>query len=145
MTELDALQAALATEHEVVYGYGVVGAQITGAQITGDSRRYAVASLDAHLTRRDQLAQLIGRQGATPTPAAPAYVVPKLRGEQDAASLAARLEDASAGAAWDVVVVSTGGDAARRLAVSWLTDAAIRAAHWRGTREADPALPGRPS
>ena len=140
MTELEALASALAIENQVVYGYGVVGARLDKAP-----RHYALATLEVHLARRDQLELLIRARGGTPQPAAPAYTTPHITGERDAALLAAKLEDACAGAAWDLVAGSVGRSQVRTLAVGWISDAAIRAAHWRGNTLPDPALPGMPS
>jgi hypothetical protein len=140
ITELDALQAALAVEHQVVYGYGVLGARINRGP-----RRYAIASLNAHRVRRDSIESMILAAHATPTPSAAAYLTPTLRGEHDAAGFGARLEDGSAGAAWDLVVASASSSKARAFAVAWLSDAAIRGAHWRGTSVADPPMPGQPA
>ena len=140
MTELEALASALAVENQVVYGYGVLGARLDKAP-----RHYALATLEVHLARRDQLELLIRARGGTPQAAAPAYATPHITGERDAALLAAKLEDACAGATWDLVAASAARSQVRTLAVGWISDAAVRAAHWRGNVQADPALPGKPS
>ena len=139
MSELPALAAALSIEHQVIYGYGVLGARLDKAP-----RRYAVTALAVHLARRDQLESLIRARGGTPAPAAPAYLTPHITGERDATTFAAHLEDACAAASWDLVASSAAGSSVRTLAVGWLSDAATRAAHWRGNFEAAPALPGKP-
>ena len=139
MTELAALAAALAVENQVIYGYGLLG-----ARLGKEPQRYALTTLDVHLARRDQLQALIRARGGTPAAAAPAYQTPRLRGEHAATALAAKLEDGCAGAAWDLITSTAAGDAVRALAVGWLSDAALRAAHWRGTAQPDPAFPGKP-
>jgi hypothetical protein len=136
MSDRSALQAAIAAEHAVVYGYGPVGAHLKGA-----ARRYAAGRLTAHQNLRDRLAQLITAAGVTPAAAQPAYRLPFPVADAAAAKrLAAHLENGSAGAAWDLTAASAAQSEARDLAVTWLTDAAVAAAHWG----AIPPLPGRP-
>ncbi|MDQ1705842.1 MAG: hypothetical protein QOF18_2208 [Frankiaceae bacterium] len=142
MTTVAALQAALGVEHEVIYGYGVVGAHLSGRL-----RARCLRRLDEHSARRDQLALLVRRAGAIPVAARPAYALPyPVADVTSAARLAARLEDAVAGAAWDLVTASGPATAPRRLGVSTLEAAATAAGGWRvlvpGTT--DPALPGQP-
>jgi hypothetical protein len=136
MTLVSALQAALTVEHQVVYGYGVLGAHLPPA-----AKAYAAACLQDHMEHRDSLDALVGTAGAQPVAAAPAYQLPFA--VTDAATgrrLAVRLEQASAGATWDLIASSTAGDAARIQAVGWLTDSATRLEHWG----AELALPGQP-
>ncbi|HEX3823291.1 MAG TPA: ferritin-like domain-containing protein [Mycobacteriales bacterium] len=137
MTELTALQAALAAEQATIYGYGVAGAVLTGAD-----RTYATTALAAHTVIRDQLTALISALGATPVAAQPAYRLPTpLNDTDEARALAAQLEQSGAGELWDLVAATRPAGHARALAISWLSDAAVRAAHWG----AEPALPGQPA
>jgi hypothetical protein len=142
MTETQALAAAVGVEHQVVYGYG-----LAGAHLAGRDRAFALAALDAHRARRDQLEALLIGVGATPPPAAPAYVPPvAVDDPASARTLCALLEDGCAGAAWDLVAASGAATTSRSLAVSWLTDAASAASGWRGgASPAAPPLPGQPS
>jgi hypothetical protein len=134
---LSALQAALAAEHATIYGYGVVG-----AVMRGDDRTYATQALAAHQAQRDRLTAMINAQHATPVVAAPAYRLPTAVGSRASArDLAAHLEEGSAGALWDLIAAAGAGENVRSLAISWLSDAAVRAAHW-GARQ---ALPGQPA
>lgn len=136
MTLLEALQAALSAEQQVIYGYGVLGAHLSGARLG-----YATECLSAHQTRRDAIATMVQAAGGTPVAAAPAYQLPfRVSNVDTARRLAVRLEQASAGAAWDLVADSGAGSAARTAAVGWLTDAATRLEHWG----AELALPGQP-
>jgi hypothetical protein len=136
MTLLESLQAALAEEHQVVYGYGVLGPRLSGA-----AKSYAVDCLTAHMQHRDALEALVTAAGATPAAPAPAYQLPFRVSDADAARrLAVRLEQTSAGATWDLIVSSSAGDTSRTAAVGWLSDAAIRLDHWG----AELALPGQP-
>lgn len=142
MSELAALQAALAVEHQSVYGYG-----IAGAHLSGHLRETCLRRLDEHSAQRDRLAALVTAAGGTPVAAAPAYALPfPVTDATSAERLAARLEDAGTGTAWDLAAASTPGSAARRLAVAQLSDAAGWAARWhaRAGDPPPPPLPGQP-
>jgi hypothetical protein len=141
VTALEALVAAVAVEHQVIYGYG-----LAGARLVGHDRLLTLAALDAHRSRRDQLAALVARRSATPPPAAAAYRPPlPIVDVSSARALCAALEDACAGAAWDLVAASARATTERALAVGWLTAAASAAAQWRrGTVTPVPPLPGQP-
>jgi hypothetical protein len=137
VAEIAALQAALAAEQAVVYGYGVVGAHLSAA-----AEQYAAARLVAHQTLRDRISALITQLRATPLASLPAYQLPFA--VDDAASakqLAAHLENGSAGALWDLAAATASQSAARSLAVIALTDAALAAARWGSVT----ALPGQPA
>lgn len=139
MTESEALVAAVDVENQTIYGYGLAGAHLTGA-----NRARALAALDAHRARRDRLVAMLVHLGATPPVAAPAYTPPSpVIDSSSAKALCAALEDACAGAAWDLVAASAAGSPSRSLAVTWLTDAAVAASSWRGA--AGPAMPGQPA
>jgi hypothetical protein len=136
MTLVQALQAALAIEQQVIYGYGVLGAQLSGA-----AKTFAADCLTAHMTHRDAISALVTAARATPGAAAPAYQLPFRVGDAASARrLAVRLEQASAGATWDLITSSSASSDARTEAVDWLTDAAVRLEHWG----AELALPGQP-
>jgi len=141
MTVVDALQAALAVEHQAIYGYGLAAARLAGKPYTA-----ALAALTDAQSRRDRLVDLLRQRGVTPTPAAPAYVPPApVTDASTATALCLRLEHAAEGAAWDLVAAASAGDDARRLGVTWLGVAASRAARWAGAgAPAEPALPGKP-
>jgi hypothetical protein len=136
MSLVPALQSALAVEQQVVYGYGVLGPQFRGS-----AKTYAANCLAAHMTHRDAVAALVSAAGATPVAAAPAYQLPfQVSNPASARQLAVRLEQASAGATWDLISGSSPGSPARTSAVGWLTDSAVRLEHWG----AELALPGQP-
>jgi hypothetical protein len=136
MTLVEALQAALAVQQQVVYGYGALGARLSG-KLEG----YAADCLTEHMTQRDAIEALVTATGATPVAPAPAYQLPfRVTDGASARRLAVRLEQASAGAAWDLVASSDPGSSPRRSAVDWLTDAAVRLERWG----AELALPGQP-
>ncbi|WP_066942750.1 DUF4439 domain-containing protein [Streptomyces lushanensis] len=134
---LDAAQAALAAEHAVVYGYGVVG-----GRVDGDRRGEADAAYTAHRARRDALARTVRDLGGEPAVAAPAYALPFAVPDAAAAvRLAAELEDRIAGVYSDLVRAAEGP--LRREAAGALREAAVRAVRWRGTGVAFPGLAER--
>ena len=137
----DALRAALRVEYQVVYGYGLVGAHLRGGDQT-----YAADRLAAHQLLRDSLLALDAGDTARPA-AQPAYRPPfPVADATSAHALAIRLEDAAAGAAWDLTATEPAGSQARKIAVPALSDLATAAARWRARAGAidDPALPGAP-
>src|SRR3954452_20376839 len=128
MTELDALQRALARLHEAVYGYGLAGPHLSRAL-----RPVAAARLRETQLLRDAVAAQVRRAGATPTPAAMAYAPPAPVVDQaSAVDLLVSIESAASGAAWDLVAASGPDTTSRRLAVGWLSAAARAAFEWRG-------------
>ena len=142
MTEVAALQAALAGEQAVVYGYGVVGAHLHGRP-----RHWCLRRLDEHQILRDRLADLVRTADGEPVATRPAYALPApVTDATSASSLAVRLEDGAAGAAWDLVAASSAGSDSRATGVAALTAAATWSALWRDRADADvlPALPGQP-
>lgn len=135
------MQAALAAEHAVVWGYGVVGGKV------GEPLLPAVREADAvHRARRDLLLPAVRRLGADPVTTEPAYELPfPVTDQRTALRLAAHLEEGAA-RAWRYAVVATDAATIRRTALAALTDAAVRATGWRlrvpGT-PATEAFPGR--
>ena len=121
-----ALQTALAAEHAVVWGYGVVGGRV------GETLRPAVRDADsAHRTRRDGTAALVRRYGGEPVATEAAYALPFPVPDRKAAlRLAVHLEEGVA-AAWRYAMESTDEVVVRRTALAALTDAAVRATRWR--------------
>ena len=140
-----ALSAALEVEHQVVYGYGVAGAHLVHRR----DRTAALRRLAEHQELRDALAAAVSAAGGVPAVAAPAYALPfPVTDQVGAARLAVRLEDATAGACWDVVAAAPAKSSGRRLAVPALAAAATWALHWRALAPAaapPPALPGQPT
>ena len=137
-SEVDLLTALVAAEHAAVYAYGVLG-----ARLDLDLRERAQAADDAHRLRRDALAGLLRDRGA-PVPASlPSYDV-AVATPDDAQALAVRVEEGLA-LRWRDLVGGTDDPALRRVAVSGLTETAVRAARWRrssGPRPWTVPLPG---
>jgi hypothetical protein len=138
VNEAQALADALATEHQAVYAYGVLGARLDPA-----TRTEALKAFDAHRVRRDVLlAQLRARDLPTPGPA-PSYDV-LVSTPTQALALALRVES-EVGIRWRDLVASTDDRALRVLAVAALQDSAVRAVGWRtkaGLKPVSVALPG---
>ncbi|MFI5957002.1 ferritin-like domain-containing protein [Cryptosporangium sp. NPDC051539] len=129
----DRLQIALAAENAAIYAYGVIGAQLDDDELV----RARDADL-AHRRQRDATADLITAEEATPSPAAPAYTLPKpVTDRAGALALAVEIETRSA-AVWRSTLGALTGDA-RTVALDALTDAAVRGAQWRAL-----ASPGKP-
>jgi uncharacterized protein DUF4439 len=127
MTELDALQRALARLHEAVYGYG-----LAGSRLSHTLRPLAATRLRETQLLRDAVSVQARRAGATPTPGALAYTPPTPVVDQASAlDLLANIESAAAGAAWDLVAASGPETTSRRLAVGWLSAAAAAGFEWR--------------
>jgi len=129
MSLVGALQQALATEHEAVYGYGVVGAHspvIAPLTRSATQHKQVGDRLIEHKVLRDALEELIRRLGATPVAAQVAYQLPfPVHARRAAARLARQLEEACEQAAWAVISASRAESPARRLMVRAL------AANWR--------------
>jgi hypothetical protein len=136
MSDLLALQRALAAEQAAVYGYGVAGAFLRGSDRTA-----AQSMLTAHMNERDRLMSMVHARGARPVTPAAAYRLPfPVNDPASGRALAAELERGVAGAMWDLVAASEPGGATRAQAIGWLGATALRAAHWGATQ----ALPGQP-
>jgi hypothetical protein len=140
VTELEALQAALAGEHAAVWARelagGVLAATDPGA---AEAARAAVA---AHRARRDALAELLVRRGAEPVAARPAYGLPFPLADAAAAQrLAATVEDRLAAVYADLVAASTGQP--RAVGAAGLLAAATATIAAGGPAAAFPGLPER--
>lgn len=135
VSEIAALQGALAAEHAAVYGYGVAGAMLSG---TGQAS--ARAGWTAHQVARDNLFALLTKRGATPVAASPAYELPfAVTGAPAAGRLVASLEDGVTRAYLGLVAV--GDQALRTFAAQAMQASAGRAAAWSGTTVAFPGMP----
>jgi Domain of unknown function (DUF4439) len=133
-----ALQAVLAAEQAVSYGYGIVGAHLPqGSALQTRAGNYWLV----HLRLRDKLSALIRARGGQPVPAAVAYELPlHVQSAAEARTLAALLEDRVAQAYLSMVVLPEEG--LRSFAALQVRAAALRAEAWRGSTRAFPGLPG---
>ncbi len=130
-----ALQATLAGEHAVVWGYGVAGARLPEA-----AQEQALRLLDAHRASAVRLAALVDRRGVSPVAAKVAYALPfPVEGHAAARRLAALLERRLAGVYADLVAAAD-SDRLRTVAAVGLRESTVRAARWSGRTEAFPGL-----
>jgi hypothetical protein len=135
MTALDeAWQAALAAEHEAVFGYGLLGPHLDAAA----DRTLAVGCSNAHEQLRDRTAAALAAAGLAPVQPAADY--PQLYPVTDATTArrcALRIEDDCA-AAWRYLYLAaastrdSAGNRLRSAAQQGLNASAIRATRWRG-------------
>ncbi|BBY48286.1 hypothetical protein MARA_17540 [Mycolicibacterium arabiense] len=135
-----ALFDAIATEHGVIYGYGLVS-----AHSTPDVNDLVSAAMRTHRKQREEgIARLTGRGAPAPLPAAGYQIPIDVDEPDDAATLAVRMEEDSA-VAWRAVLEQATTTEDRTLAVTALTEAAVTAARWRavlGTSPTTVAFPG---
>jgi len=131
---VDAWQAALAAEHQAVFGYGLLGPR------AGTDAALAAAGQSAHEHLRDATGAALLAAHVTPVPPAADYPALYPVADQAAARrLALRLEDGCA-AAWRFLFLQAAGRAGlRRAAQDNLTASAVRGVQWR--RLVDPQHP----
>lgn len=136
MTDPDAaLRDALATEHGVIYGYGLVS-----AHSPLEANDLVAAALREHRDRRDQLITLLTGRGVDAPVAAAGYQLPMpVTTPTEAAQLAARMES-DAAVAWRAVVEQAQTEQDRAFAVAALTDCAVTEARWNTRLGVTPAI-----
>jgi hypothetical protein len=140
-----AWQAALAAEHQAVFGYSLLGPHLA----TSPLRVQAGASQDAHVALRNATAAALLAAGETPVrPQADYPLLYPVASSRAALALAVRLETACA-TAWRYLyaeaAVGSGRPQIRSAAQQALTASAVRAAQWRrssGSRTPTVAFPG---
>jgi Domain of unknown function (DUF4439) len=121
-----ALCAALANEHAVIYGYGMVS-----AHCAPEVNVLVSSSLNQHRERRDQIiSMLAGRKVAAPVAAAGYQLPMPVDTPADAARLAARMEHDTQ-AAWRAVLEQAQSSEDRGFGVTALTQSAVLAARWK--------------
>ncbi|MCF6387994.1 ferritin-like domain-containing protein [Mycobacterium sp. MBM] len=142
----DAAQAALfdavATEHGVIYGYGVVS-----AHSTPDDNPLVAEAMAQHRARREAaLVMLVERSVTPPLPAAGYQLPIEVTDPGDAAELAVRMESDTA-TAWRAFAEQAQTPEDRGFAVTAMTQAAVLAARWNqvlGVPQITTAFPGGP-
>jgi hypothetical protein len=121
-----ALCAALANEHAVVYGYGIVS-----AHCAPEVNTLVSSALSQHRARRDQaITMLTGRKVTAPVAAAGYQLPMPVDTPTDAVQLAVRLESDSE-VAWRVFVEQAQSSDDRTFGVTSLTQSAVLAARWK--------------
>ena len=123
-------QDVLATEHAVIWCYGLVGS-------VGDLAEPTERALSAHRARRSACIAVLVELGEEPVASAAAYDVRRPANTDAARRLAAELET-SATAAY-VTLVAAIERRSRLLAAQWLRESAVAQTQWDGQV---PALPG---
>lgn len=135
-----ALCEALATEHGVIYGYGMVS-----AYSSPQDNALVSAAIHQHRARRDRVVAILTDRSVTAPVAAAGYRLPMpLNGPGAAARLAVRMEN-DAATAWRVVAEQADDAADRELAVTALGESAVLAARWNRALDNRPittAFPG---
>jgi Domain of unknown function (DUF4439) len=122
----NALCAALANEHAVVYGYGIVS-----AHCAPEVNTLVSFSLTQHRERRDQVIAMLGGRAVTAPVAAAGYQLPlPVDTPADAAKLAARMENDTE-VAWRAFVEQAQSSEDRTFGVTALTKSAVLAARWK--------------
>ncbi|HLY32896.1 MAG TPA: ferritin-like domain-containing protein [Jatrophihabitantaceae bacterium] len=142
---IDAWQAALASEHQAFFGYGLLGPRLASAA----ERARARTMQQAHATLRDATQAALFATGQTPVaPLADYPALYPVSSPKAALDLAVRIETACS-SAWRYlysVAAVPGGDASvRTSAQQALIDSAVRATQWRlsaGVAASTVAFPG---
>ena len=138
--EDSALFDAVAAEHGVIYGYGLVS-----AHSTPDENSLVAETMAAHRDRREAaLALLAARSVAAPLPAAGYRLPNPVDNATDAANLAIGMEQDTA-TAWRAVLEQARTGELRTFAATALSEAAVTAAKWRRIADLWPvtvAFPG---
>ena len=137
MTELEALQAALAGEHAAMYGVGAAGGKLTGARF-----RAATAGYDEHRRNRDRLSALVVAAGQTPAAAEPAYALPQAVTNAATAAALVLLIERRIAAVYGDLVEAAEQPTVRAFAIESLLAAASAHISWGG---APVAFPGASS
>jgi Domain of unknown function (DUF4439) len=135
-----ALFDAVAGEHAVIYGYGLVS-----AHSTPDVNDLVAAAMAEHRARREQAITRLTDRNVTSPLAAAGYQMPlAVDSPVDAAKLAVRMEEDTA-ATWRAVLERASTNDDRAFAVTALSESAVTAAKWRavvGTQPTTVAFPG---
>lgn len=120
-----ALCDALATEHGVIYGYGMVS-----AYSSPELNSLVSDAIRQHRDRRDQVVMMLTARSVDAPVAAAGYRLPMpMDSATDAAMLAARMEN-DAAVVWRAVVEQAHEPADREFAVTALCQCAVLAARW---------------
>lgn len=120
-----ALFDAVANEHAVIYGYGLVS-----AHSTPEDNDLVSAAMSEHRERREAAIEMLNGRGVDPPLPAAGYQLPtQVDNPTDAANLAVRMEEDSA-VAWRAALEQATTTEERTFAVEALTQTAVTAARW---------------
>lgn len=137
---LEVLQQALAAENAAIWTYGLVTAFLPGAYTAAITE-----AIEAHRDRRDTTRKVLRDAGATPRPAAPAYVPAQPVTDDASAVRVVVMAESDATAAWHGVLARTDDAGLRTMAADALMASAGRGTRWRDEADMRPAtiaLPG---
>ncbi|WP_433022002.1 ferritin-like domain-containing protein [Kribbella sp. CA-294648] len=133
MTQVEALQAALAGEHAALYGVGVAGGKLSGAKFQ------AASELDErHRRQRDKLTDLLTAAGETPAAAEPAYDLPLVVTTPATATALILLIERRLTAVYADLVEAAEQEPVRALAIQYLLTTAATQTTWGGAPTAFP-------
>lgn len=139
----NAIQDALSADHAALWVY-----QLVSAFLPNDFDRAVAECANAHRERRDATELLLSGAGQNPRSAESAYPPPEPVTDRTSAIAVIVLAETDTTVAWRAVLERTDDRALRSMALTALTDAAVRATRWRlagGQTPAAPPLPGKPS
>ncbi|MDX1886959.1 ferritin-like domain-containing protein [Mycolicibacterium sp. 120270] len=123
--DVAALFDAVATEHGVIYGYGLVS-----AHSTPEENDLVAGAMREHRERREAALGMLEDRGVDPPLPAAGYQLPmQVDNPTDAANLAVRMEEDSA-VAWRAVLEQATTPEQRTFAVTALTESAVTGARW---------------
>lgn len=136
MSDVEALQTALAAEHAAVYVLGALGGRTSQS---ANPELFGVISeaFAAHRVRRDELIAAVTDLGAEPVAAEAAYVVPAGLERAERITRVARQTEQSCATTYSWLVANTVDDL-RRWAITALNETAVRVLTLRGTPEMFP-------
>jgi hypothetical protein len=121
----NALCTALATEHAVIYGYGIVS-----AHSPPDVNKLVAYAMNQHREHRDRvIVMLAGRSVSAPVAAAGYQLPMPVNNATDAAHLAVRMEQDSE-VAWRAVIEQAQTLQDRSFGVTALTQSTVLATRW---------------
>ena len=125
--DVAALFDAGASEHAVIYGYGLVS-----AHSTPEENDLVSAAMSEHRERREAAIETLKGRGVDPPLPAAGYQLPmQVDNPTDAANLAVRMEE-DAAVAWRAALEQATTTEERAFAVRALTQTAVTAARWSG-------------
>jgi len=136
VSDVDALQTALAGEHAAVYVFGTLGGR-TSQTADPDLFEAIAGAFAAHRARRDHLVAVITDLGADPVAAAAAYDVPARLDRAGQIARVARATEQACATTYAWLVANT-VDGMRRWAIKALNETAVRVLTLRGTPEMFP-------
>lgn len=133
MTQVEALQSALAGEHAALYGVGVAGGKLSGAKFQAANELY-----EQHRRQRDKLADLLTTAGETPVAAAPAYDLPIVVATAQTATTLIILIERRLAAVYADLVENAEQAPVRALAIQTLITTSATQVSWGGAPVAFP-------